>query len=83
MILLCVVHAFVSAVMTSDTFNKGYQILGKNQDNEMVLYHRSSTIEAHKMAIHSNKINKHGKSYLILRRLDVGLYLSNDGISRS
>lgn len=38
MILLCVVHAFVSAVMTSDAFNKGYQILGKNQDNEMVLF---------------------------------------------
>lgn len=37
-ILLCVVHAFVSAVMTSDTFNKGYRILGKNQDNEMVLF---------------------------------------------
>lgn len=29
---------FISAVMTSDTFNKGYQILGKNQDNEMVLF---------------------------------------------
>lgn len=29
---------FFSAVMTSDTFNKGYQILGKNQDNEVVLF---------------------------------------------